>query len=165
MEEEKKEPMEEQQAEPMEEPKAEPKAEAVEQPPQAAPAMARPTFLTVLCILSFIGSGLSSLMFLIALVAAGAIMEFMSSFPGMSELSATAGSGYFLVYLVLALGSLFGAILMWNLKKIGYYLYVAANVIVIFVPVMFSAGGIGWFGLVITVVFIILYGLNFKHME
>jgi hypothetical protein len=160
MEEEKKEPMEEQQAEP----KEEPKAEAVEQPQQAAPTQERPTFLTVLCILSFIGSGLSSLLFLIAVIAAGAIMDFMASLPGMSELS-TGGSGFFLVSFLLALGSLFGAILMWNLKKIGFYLYAAANIVAIFVPLMFTTGDIGWLGLVITVVFIILYGLNFKYME
>ncbi|UCG27112.1 MAG: hypothetical protein JSV24_09065 [Bacteroidales bacterium] len=152
MEEEKKEPVEE------------PKAEAPEQPQQEVAKKERPTFLTVLCILSFIGSGLSSLMFLIAVVAAGVIMDFLTGLPGMSELSA-GGSGFFLVSLLLALGSLFGAILMWKLKKTGFYLYSASNILAIFVPVIFAAGGIAWFGVLITVVFIVLYGLNFKHME
>jgi len=164
-EEEKKEPMEEQQAEPMEEPKEEPKVEAPEQPPQQTVQTQRPTFLTVLCILSFIGSGLATLLFLISLVAAGAIMDFMGSNPGMPEVSTGSGTMFFLVSFILALGSLTGAILMWNLKKTGFYLYVAANVVAIFTPLMFSTGNIGWFGLVITVLFIVLYGLNFKHME
>ena len=161
MEEEKKEPMEEEQKEPMEEPKS----ETVEKPPQQETTKkGRPTFLTVLCILSFIGSGLSSLMFLIAVIAAGVIMDFLTGLPGMADLSA-GGSGFFIVSFLMAVGSLFGAILMWNLKKIGFYLYSACNIFAIFVPLIFAAGGIGWFGLVITVVFIVLYGLNFKHME
>lgn len=41
----------------------------------------RPVFLTVLCILTFIGSGLALLFALLGLIAAGAIDSMMSSFP------------------------------------------------------------------------------------
>ena len=41
----------------------------------------RPVFLTVLCILTFIGSGLSLLFALIGLVAAGAIESFAQYMP------------------------------------------------------------------------------------
>ncbi|MQY78518.1 MAG: hypothetical protein GH151_04875 [Bacteroidetes bacterium] len=149
--------MEEQKTEPMEEKQA----ENVEQ--QQPATKERPTFLTVLCILTFIGSGLSALLFLIATIAAGAITNFLGSLPGMSE-AATGGSVYFLVALIFALASLFGAILMWKLKKIGFFLYSGVNVIAIFLPIIFISGSISWFGAFITVVFIVLYGLNVKHM-
>ncbi|MCK4631230.1 MAG: hypothetical protein KAT40_07290 [Bacteroidales bacterium] len=138
-----------------------PTADASEQKPQQE---GRPTFLTVLCILTFIGSGLSALFLLIGLVAAGAISETLSSIPGMEDIGGF-GTGYFLVTLVLALASLYGAIMMWKLKKIGFYLYSGANVIVIFVPMVIAAGKFSVFGLVITALFIFLYALNLKHLK
>ena len=81
----------------------------------------------------------------------------------MSE-AATGGTVYFLVALIFALASLFGAILMWKLKKIGFFLYSGANVIAIFLPIIFISGSIAWFGAFITVLFIVLYGLNVKHL-
>ena len=87
-EEEKKEPMEEQKAEPQKEPKA----EAVEPPQPAAPTQERPTFLTVLCILSFIGIGIQVIQGLISLFAKSAgsmLMEAAESIEGYQEMPGT----------------------------------------------------------------------------
>lgn len=138
-----------------------PIADATEQKPQEE---GRPTFLTVLCILTFIGSGLSALFLLIGLVAAGAISETLSSIPGMGDIGGF-GTGYFLIVLVLALGSLYGAIMMWKLKKMGFYLYSGANAIALFIPMIMASGKFSIFGLVITALFIFLYGLNLKHLK
>jgi hypothetical protein len=178
MEEEKKEPMEEQQAEP----KEEPKAEAVEQPQQAAPAQERPTFLTVLCILSFIGVGIQIIQGLISLFAKGAgsmIMEAAESLEGYEEVPGTEyieeslsyASTLGIVSILAALVCLWGVIWMWNLKKTGYYIYIVgelAPVIVSFILVGFGSFLGGFFamiGLIFPVLFIILYGLNVKHMS
>jgi len=48
----------------------------------------RPTLLTVLCILTFIGSGLSTLLFLLATIAFGAVSGMMGKVPGMEALVA-----------------------------------------------------------------------------
>ena len=138
-----------------------PTADASEKKPQQE---GRPTFLTVLCILTFIGSGLSALFLLIGLVAAGAISETLSSIPGMGDIGGF-GSVYFVVALVLALASLYGAIMMWKLKKMGFYLYSGANVLVLFAPMVLASGKFSIFGLIITALFIILYGLNLKHLK
>ncbi|MCD6564567.1 MAG: hypothetical protein J7K53_01350 [Bacteroidales bacterium] len=138
-----------------------PTADATEQKPLE---VGRPTFLTVLCILTFIGSGLSALVLLIGLVAAGAASSVLSSIPGMGDISGL-GSGYFIVVLVLALASLYGAIMMWQLKKMGFYLYSVANVIALFIPIIMAAGKFSIFGLVITALFITLYGLNLKYLK
>ena len=138
-----------------------PTVDATEQKPQEE---GRPTFLTVLCILTFIGSGLSTLAYLILLVAAGAASGFLSSIPGMGDIGGL-GSGYFLIILVLALASLYGAIMMWKLKKMGFYLYSGANVIAFIVPLVMASADFSYFGLIITVLFIILYGLNLKHLK
>jgi len=114
----------------------------------------RPTFLTVLCILTFIGSGLALLFSLIGLVAAGAIESFASYLP------VGVGGGIFksILLIVLIAGSLYGAIQMWKLKKLGFYIYAAANVILLIMS-------FGIMGLIFTALFIVLYGLNLKHME
>ena len=125
---------------------------------------ARPTFLTVLCILTFIGSGLSTLLFILATIAFTAMADLLSKVPGMDGLL-SGGIAFFAVFAILAGASLFGAIQMWKLKKMGFYLYVGANVLAFVLPLLwikmpFNAMGLVWLGLFIT-----LYGLNLKHLK
>lgn len=114
----------------------------------------RPVFLTVLCILTFIGSGLGLLFGLLGLVAAGAIESFAQYLP------VGVDSGIFksIILIVMLAGSLYGAIQMWKLKKLGFYIYAAANVVLLIMS-------FGIMGLIFTALFIVLYGLNLKHME
>ena len=114
----------------------------------------RPTFLTVLCILTFISTGLGLLFGLIGIVAAGAIESFAQYLP------VPVDSGIFksIITLVLIAGSLYGAIQMWKLKKLGFYIYAAANVILLILS-------FGIFSLIITAAFIVMYYLNVKGME
>jgi len=74
-----------------------------------------------------------------------------------------------IVSVLSSLFTLFGALFMWYLKKYGYYLYIA-GIVLLMGGTMFvyggliggiAAGGTGFFG----VLFIVLYGLNFKHMH
>ncbi len=177
-EEEKKEPMEEQKAEPQEEPKA----EVVEPPQPAAPTQERPTFLTVLCILSFIGIGIQVIQGLISLFAKSAgsmLMEAAESIEGYQEMPGTEyveeslsyASTLGIVSILAALVCLWGVLWMWNLKKTGYYIYIVgelAPVIVSFILVGFGSflgGFFAFVGLIFPVLFIILYGLNVKHMS
>ena len=91
----------------------------------------RPTFLTVLCILTFIGSGLGILGALLLIVGAGAIMSFLGSMGGATG----AGSMVYIgLSLILAIVSLFGALQMWKLKKMGFFIYAGASVIGIILP-------------------------------
>ena len=114
----------------------------------------RPTFLTVLCILTFIGSGLSLLFGLIGLVAAGALESVSAYLP------VGVDSGLFksIILIILMAGSLYGAIQMWKLKKLGFYIYAAANVVLLIL-------GFSIWSLIFTALFIVLYGLNLKHLE
>lgn len=72
--------------------------------------------------------------------------------------------------IILSLLSLFGVWQMWNLKKSGFWMYVAASVAGLVVPMVFLGGGmltlmsVGFGGL-ISIVFIILYAVNLKHMS
>ena len=62
------------------------------------------------------------------------------------------------INLILIAGSLYGAILMWGLKKMGFYLYSGANIVLLIISYSL-------FGLIITAAFIVMYYLNLKYME
>ena len=72
--------------------------------------------------------------------------------------------------IVLSLLSLFGVWQMWNLKKSGFWLYLLATIGGLAVPIAYlggsmmalaSVGFVGFFSLI----FIILYAVNLKHMH
>lgn len=73
----------------------------------------RPTFLTVLCILTFIGSGW------------GAISALAMQDAGVSNYAGY----YYWVVLILNLGTLYGALQMWKMKKMGLYIWTACELI------------------------------------
>jgi hypothetical protein len=150
----------------------------------------RPTFLTVLCILTFIGSGLGVLGGILGLLGSSVLATF-----------APAG-GTVLVSVLSLLASvlcLFGAIQMWGLKKMGFMLYLGGSVLSLIVGIMnvmtvgaamdeinemtADMGGemsqvndamsnvastAAWTGfamsLVITLVFVLMYNANRKHL-
>ena len=114
----------------------------------------RPVFLTVLCILTFIATGLGLLFGLIGLVAAGAIESFAEYLP----VGVDGGIVKSVITLALIAASLYGAIQMWKLKKLGFYIYAAANVIMLIM-------GFGIFALIVTAAFLVMYFLNLKAME
>ena len=154
----------------------------------------RPTFLTVLCILTYVGVGLGIVMSVIAwwgMHAAQAMMDAttsmaegmseaagsdMSSMPGMSEAMDSANAAIkwanvtLIVSIVGNLLCLVGALQMWKLKKMGFYLYAVGEVApVIATAVLLGGGAFGGMtlvmGAVVPVLFVILYGLNLKHMN
>jgi len=155
----------------------------------------RPTFLKVLCILTFIGSGFNLVNSTVTYFKADSISASMaeaktkvnedlkkekdkdeSAFVGkimgnMSEIStpenlrkASIGN------IVTSALCLLGAILMWNLRRTGFYIYTLGTIIGIILPFyMFgsnlltniSAGFVGFIG----ILFVIFYAMNLKSMR
>lgn len=128
-------------------------------------AKKRPGLLTVLCILTFIGSGLSILFWLFAIVGLGSILGFLGNVPGFSAAGGESTIIYPIVLLLLAIVLLLSAIMMWNLKKMGYYLYVLVKVLGIILPIILIGAAFKITMLIIPVIFIVLYGLNLKAMS
>ncbi len=155
--------------------------------PQGASKGGIPVFLKVLCILTFVGSGLGILGAFINMATkkmTERTFQSMNRFG--SDLFDTVGFNldemmrwqtYMNVAnLIGALLCLAGALMMWRLKKIGFYLYVPGAIIpaivsAIGVQYMMSGfmSGLGTAGAVIggliSVAFVIMYGLNFKHLK
>lgn len=152
----------------------------------------RPAFLTVICILTFIGSGwgvVSGVMklFTANLMNSNMQIDTYSSMMGdvednslatqmlqstMETFQTTAihAKEIATMNLVLSLMSLLGAILMFNQRRLGFYFYAVAQVLMLFVIPYFAGFSmmtvIGTVGSgFITLIFIILYAVNLKHMH
>jgi hypothetical protein len=163
----------------------------------------RPTLLTVLCILTFIGSSMGILGNVYSYSTAYKTAHFVSGINkdlhqnDSTNLNDTSGTGksrsgrIFAKKMILqastmatpenirhkALGTiisdlitLLGALLMWKLRRSGFYLYIAGILIGISVPLYiygtnFSSIGIASFTAFFGLLFIILYGLNIKSMK
>ena len=142
---------------------------------QATPA--RPVFLTVLCILSFIAAGFAILGYVTVLTLMGAASSIASgSIEGMSAEANTAMAeamakvpsagltwAYLIVGFLTVIVSLFGVIKMWKLQKVGYFMYVGASVVSMIMGMVYS--GFGVMAIIFPVLFIALYGMNLKHMK
>jgi hypothetical protein len=159
----------------------------------AATTAKRPQFLTVLCILTFIGAGFGLLMGLWHLMTAGetqaaaamlngmadSASSEMGDMPGMESMNSlmdgamkAAKYAYVLagVEIVTNLLCLLGAVMMWKQKKTGYFLYVAGQLTAIILPIVLVGfggifGGIMILMAIFPIAFIIMYGLNLKHMN
>jgi hypothetical protein len=138
-------------------------------PTEATPK--RPTLLTVLCILTFISSGMNLFS---GLVIAGfydvfveIAQEFAQKFniPGIDLLLETSPL-FFLVTAIFYAGSLSGAILMMQLKKIGFHVYTIFQILLILAPMYFMhLPSPGFPELIFSGLFIFLYSTNLKFMS
>ncbi|HEY1038589.1 MAG TPA: hypothetical protein VGF30_04250 [Bacteroidia bacterium] len=153
-----------------------------------AGAPQRPGFLKVLCILTFIGSGIAIVMSVLAYLAVAALHKIGAGLSNaameMNPEGVTAegqqameqmGNAMTNAYINLGAGilgailCLVGAIMMWKLKKTGFYVYVFGQVVAMAVPFIFpiaeGAGGMGVIGMILPIAFIVMYGLNLKHLK
>ena len=153
----------------------------------------RPTFITVLCILTFIGSGWGTISNLISIFTynigntqiqieqianatenldgnATFMYGFFNSSIEVLKAMAEHGKEIAIINLMLCLLSLIGAILMFNLRRFGFYFYTTAQCLMLFVtPYFVGFAPFIWIGMISSavpnVVFIILYAVNLKYMH
>lgn len=141
-----------------------------------------PQFLNVLTILTFIGSGLAILGGLYNLTTIDqqqANIDLLNSMPSANifgaEFTQAAQVALDNIYLlqstglIAALMCIIGAFLMRKLNKTGFYLYLVASIASVAVPM--AVVGFGLMGMmilvgaVITIAFVIMYGVNFKYLK
>jgi hypothetical protein len=155
----------------------------------------RPVFLTIVCIISFVGLGMTMFKSLFTFafgqltsslysLAQGGMEEalsqirvsdpkvlpliqniFESILKLLNVLPTFVGITFILSGVALA-----GVILMWNLRKSGFYMFCAAKAVMVFLPVLligvnFLSLIIGTSTFMIAAIFITLYALNLKAME
>lgn len=155
----------------------------------------RPTFLTVLCILSFIGglwgiwdgvqnaftdapqkaveearTAIEDAMTQVEGAGADFAMGMMEEGLAMAESAAANAVPLGYIGLVTSLLSLLGVWFMWNLRKNGFYIYVVASLAGLFLPFVFLGFSmVALMGLgvggFITILFIVLYAIHLKYMN
>lgn len=152
----------------------------------------RPVFLTVICILTFVGCGIYLISSLVGLFGnqeaqlrasfelqkgnpatapmAKAMLMKIPEFMKWSQISNYAS----LINVALCLT---GSLMMWKLKKMGFIIYIAGEVVIIAasiglymvvkdVPFMGMTMLItNVFTTLVLIAFIIMYGVNLKHMR
>lgn len=146
-------------------------------------------FLTVLCVLSFTGNGLMIMGAAIALVWWKLFLPFLNfalEQEGVDlenpEFMGPFGPKFMslfdqipLIYSIMfgaAIINILGVILMWKLKRTGFYIYAVtelippvANLIIFTMAIGVLGLGLSLFNFIIPVAFVIMYGLNLKHMK
>ena len=133
----------------------------------------RPELLTILCILTFIGSGTSLLangvlylMFdqLKELIEQQSVFSLMGSDVDLSFLL-DIKSDFFLAQLLIYALSLYGAVQMFQLHKIGFHLYAIAQIALLIIPKIFVPNlPFPFFELMVSAVFVYLYYKNLHLM-
>ncbi len=135
----------------------------------------RPTGLTILCVLSFVGSGISLFSHLMVWLFYNTFLDLLasdiySSIPNLNieELESYLKAGgqlFFLISAVLFLFSLVGVYKMWHLKKIGIHYYAIAQFLLIVIPLLFISTNMPVFGaLLISLLFVLMYARYLKIM-
>lgn len=125
----------------------------------------RPAFFTALCILTFIGSGLGFFLYFFSAIFFEKTSELIIKYSSWSSVDAISPV-YFTALMALMAISLTGAIRMWKYHRDGFFLYIFAQLVILFLPVIW----IDWKSFsdtnaIFSGIFIIGYALNYKRFS
>jgi hypothetical protein len=135
----------------------------------------RPTFLTVLCILTFIGSGYLFLTFLFLSFSTDLIPQMLEVLQNMNypqesiklleQMADVAGWEFLILSFSYAL-AIIGAAFMLKLNKVGFHLYIVSQ-LALFCCKNLMIGGdfkMNAFSIIWSILFIVLYGIFYPLM-
>jgi uncharacterized membrane protein len=145
----------------------------------------RPVFLTVLCILSFIGSSLGLIGAILGYISARVSAELYQNIGSVQGEEPIGVMGSFqdsllkevenalpnlIIGVLCSVLCLVGAILMWKLNRKGFFIYSLSELAYPISGFILSAGGlfggiVAAFNLIVAIVFVVMYGMNYKHLK
>ena len=125
------------------------------------------------CLIGFVFTGITILMGLFLIVVAGAPGVFRL-FPELNFYVSVAGGKISLSFavasLILPMIAFFGVLMLWQQLKIGYWIFLISKLILVALPFLLvdiNANELFMFVqpmLILTVVLLILFGLNYKKL-
>ncbi|MCX6286865.1 MAG: hypothetical protein NTY96_07110 [Bacteroidetes bacterium] len=131
--------------------------------PAPLPQRKRPFFLEVLCIFGWVYFFVFSVLFIAGFFFSGWVTNAINLYAPVSQYSHIEVKMIFAMYSVLFMLAFSGIILMWNLRRYGYYFYGVSVLILasfqLFMP------GIAFSGTIIFIAFLILFGLYFRRFR
>ena len=131
-----------------------------------------PTFLLVLCILTFIGSGFNLLMNTIISAAYTQIPDMLSNLADVYEqmgmdvdtiLKSFMPKSVYLLTCLCSAASIVGAAFMLSLRRIGFHIYTIAQLCLFAIPALIAHVP-NFFGLIVTLFFVTMYATFLKKM-
>ena len=134
----------------------------------------RPVLLKVLCILSWIGSGIQIIIStLYSLFINETVKQEMFSLLPNQEMIYMYKDIFNLMdktsiwYLILYLGNVAFVYMMWNFKKMGFYGYCLIQVLILLVPYIVNPFDFNQLliSAIFPIIFIVLYAMNLKHLR
>lgn len=135
----------------------------------------RSSFLTVICILSFINNGWGVINNAIYSLFHTTITDTLikTEFPNEWKMFSdallqllSAGRLFFIVGLVLSIATLIGVLKMWKLSKIGFHIYSITQLVTLIYPMLFIKDyNVSAFSIMITGGFIAMYASQIKTMR
>ena len=127
-----------------------------------------PQMLNVLTILTYIGCGLGVLMSILGGLGVGFLSSLAPKSAEISEVTSKVGGNLWLGIIIGLVGialCFFGAMKMRNLQKQGFFIYLAGQLIPIIYTFVTVGVGFGVVGVIIPLVFIILYATQLKELK
>ena len=135
----------------------------------------RSTFLMVLCILTWVGSGLAILVYGYLYLIMGQMFKALQAFGGEKPNEWNWLMWQYLIGAVAPIFCIVGAVLMWKLKRVGFYVYLLGQL----TPVLLSFytwlviankynSGTLFFAVLMNIIpmgFIVMYAVNVKYLK
>jgi hypothetical protein len=123
----------------------------------------RPVILTVLCLFSFVYFALLSLLFLLGLINTGWIVKVTNQYLSTGDSSKSQTFFIFFAGLLLHGLAFTGILLIWNLRKTGYYLLGISCLVIATYQLVNPVAAIT--STAVYVIILFLFGLFFRRMH
>ncbi|SHJ14852.1 hypothetical protein SAMN05444280_1126 [Tangfeifania diversioriginum] len=125
----------------------------------------RPQLLSALCILTFIGSSVGFIGYFLASLFFEQVGELIIKYSSWHSVEAISPV-YFTLLMALFALSLTGAIRMWKLHRDGFFLYIFAQLLILFLPFLWiNPQAFSETNAIFTTVFIVGYSINLKYLK
>ncbi len=123
----------------------------------------RPFLVTLLCLFSFVFFGMIALLFLVSAFWSGRITEVMNYYltgttRSMAGVLGIAAGGFILHAACIA-----GCIMMWKMRRIGYYLFGIASLVITLLQLFNKNAATAT--IAVYILLIILFGIFYRKME
>jgi hypothetical protein len=142
-----------------------------QQQPNQSEAAPNVTLLRILCVFTFVGSGLAFFSYGIIGLVHNYFSANLNLIPDeqnreLIELMLSAGRTFFFLNTILYAISFAGAVFLWRMRKVGFHLYTASQLLLLILPLLYIQGfpmpGITIF---LTILFIWGYSGFLKFMK
>lgn len=132
--------------------------------PETGPSAERPVGLTILLIFSFVYNGILFILMVTGLLYPGVIRDILLQyFPSFSLSVSTAFILMLCGALVFAI-SITGLVLLWKLRRPGFYLFASAQIVML-ATLVFMLKSFDYINISIALVIVILFGLYSRSMK